>query len=95
MANSLIIIIEIIITITKQVIKGKINDRVFGFLHISLVTCNKNKMGISRFRHNVSVKFWYGTVERSNAFFMLTENKQKVKKKKKSHVLILEHKLTQ
>lgn len=28
--------------------KGKINDGVFGFLHISLVTCNKNKTGIIR-----------------------------------------------
>lgn len=33
----------------KKLKKGKINYRVFGFLHISsLVTCNKNKMGISR-----------------------------------------------
>lgn len=32
----------------KKLKKGKINYRVFGFLHISLVTCNTNKMGISK-----------------------------------------------
>lgn len=49
--NKIIITVIIITTITtKQLKKGKINYRVFGFLRISLVTCNKNKMGISRFR---------------------------------------------
>lgn len=96
LSNNKIITTIIITTITtKQIKKGrkKKNYRVFGFLRISLVTCNENKMGkISRFglNENKAVQFWYGNVERRNAFTLTGEGTRQ-----RSDKNILQHKLTQ